>query len=524
MGNYNLEATSLASSQDASNSHATLPIIGPTDHVPGSRGGQTTFYSAARPRLAIAKKMMNYDSDSRSAQDTPHVTPDPSQPLVSVKAGDHLDLRQLGKLSSDILPYRLLRNLGHGGSARVEMVEDVSSALVYARKIIRNVNTRNMEQAKRQLENEVRIVKRLAAHHHIIQVHATYVLRRELAIILSPVADGGDLANFLQDYQDKSLNGDMVDLEQNRILKKSFGCLASGLAFMHRHTVRHKDIKPQNTLVHFGKVIYTDFGLSYDYGDASQSATTGIVGGHTKRYCAPEVAQGASRNIKSDVFSLGCVYIEIIAAMWPVAISGVLLQAFISTVKTIEASLHRDICCGIKLDTWESILMQFKQVAARTQSIEHLEGVNLRNWQANQDATLNVAVSPDAPMGEQQALQLRAPGLGLNNDSSTLVNSVNSTSLIGTSHTTTNFWKFPPQPASSRGPSGPFKFHIGACTAANILTHSSARRDIVGIGSLRPKASSNIRESGIQQEKWVCHTDVLSRRRGAITQKKYGHI
>jgi serine/threonine protein kinase len=91
--------------------------------------------------------------------------------------------------------------------------------------------------------------------------------------------------------------------------------LASALAFIHKQTIRHKDIKPQNILIHRGEAMYTDFGLSYDFGDTGRSTTTGVPQGLTRRYCAPEVAEWGNRNSKSDVFSLGCVFIEICLAL-----------------------------------------------------------------------------------------------------------------------------------------------------------------------------------------------------------------
>jgi serine/threonine protein kinase len=41
---------------------------------------------------------------------------------------------------------------------------------------------------------------------------------------------------------------------------------------MHEQTIRHKDIKPQNILIHRGSAIYTDFGISLDF--AQQDSTT----------------------------------------------------------------------------------------------------------------------------------------------------------------------------------------------------------------------------------------------------------
>jgi serine/threonine protein kinase len=232
---------------------------------------------------------------------------------LNIQAGDHLDL---DRNDGSVLPYVYVRMLGHGGNASVEEVCDINTGSIYARKIIKNVYDRNIEEAKRRILNEVRIMQRLAPHRHIVRVHATYNKGRELAIILEPVADGGDLAEFLQNYRDQGFcwSGNAISSEntyQNQILRKAFGCLASALAFMHQQTIRHKDIKPQNILVHQGKVLYADFGLSYDFGDTGRSTTTGYPQGITRRYCAPEVADYGSRNSKSDVFSLGCVFTEI---------------------------------------------------------------------------------------------------------------------------------------------------------------------------------------------------------------------
>jgi serine/threonine protein kinase len=165
----------------------------------------------------------------------------------------------------------------------------------------------------------------LASHHHIIQVFATYIAHRELALILSPVADGGDLHDFLGNYQDAGIHAPGRG-EKTLILYRAFGCLASGLAFMHGQRVRHKDIKPQNILVHQGSVLYTDFGISLDFSKQGQSTTIGNPQSYTKRYCAPEVADWGNRNSKSDIFSLGCVFLEIIAALQPSLIPDALLE------------------------------------------------------------------------------------------------------------------------------------------------------------------------------------------------------
>ena len=211
------------------------------------------------------------------------------------------------------LPYKLIGNLGHGHSANVEKVVDVNTGSVFARKLFRICGPHGERQ--RIFDNEIKIIRRLAPHHHVIRVFATYTTKRELGLILHPVADCGDLETFLQDFREAKAD-QRVEPEKAKILETSFGCLASGLAFMHEQKVRHKDIKPRNILIHKGSVIYTDFGYSLDYSGVGQSTTTGRPNALTQKYCAPEVSDWGDRNRKSDVFSLGCVFLEILFVLY----------------------------------------------------------------------------------------------------------------------------------------------------------------------------------------------------------------
>jgi serine/threonine protein kinase len=95
----------------------------------------------------------------------------------------------------------------------------------------------------------------------------------------------------------------------------AYGCLASGLAFMHAHRIRHRDIKPENILIHSSAVFYADFGISRDYSGRADSATDGMPGAFTARYCAPEVQDQGRRTWKSDVFSLGVVFLLLYTAV-----------------------------------------------------------------------------------------------------------------------------------------------------------------------------------------------------------------
>jgi serine/threonine protein kinase len=248
------------------------------------------------------------------------------------------------------LPYTLLRNLGHGHSANVEEVRDELTKVLFARKTIKIPHHRLSKQERSKVfHNEVKIIRALGSHHHIISVFATYVTKRHFALILQPLASDGDLEDFLAEYwnnvrESKEHEADEATREKcickacisghgvcdraesakalkarlqgmESILKQAYGCLAAGLAFMHGKKVRHKDVKPRNILVHNGLMIYTDFGYSFDSNGFSRSTTVGRPGFLTRKYSAPEVLGYEDRNSKSDVYSLGCVFIDLLSAL-----------------------------------------------------------------------------------------------------------------------------------------------------------------------------------------------------------------
>lgn len=203
------------------------------------------------------------------------------------------------------LPYTLVRNLGYGHSANVELVRHRRTGTTYARKVFRIYSKR--DERRQTFENEVKVIRRLGAHHHIIRVFAKYIAKREAGILLIPAADGGDLEAFLHDVNERRV----VTARDRYILEMAFGCLSSGLSYMHHRKVRHKDIKLGNILIHHGLVVYTDFGYSLHFCARAGCTTFGRPNAITRKYCAPEVSDWAPRNSKSDIYSHGCVFVAV---------------------------------------------------------------------------------------------------------------------------------------------------------------------------------------------------------------------
>lgn len=202
-------------------------------------------------------------------------------------------------------------------------------------------------RASQVFGQELDILGRLGDHDHIVKIVGSFTHSQVMGILLSPIAVC-DLRTFLEDvdplwhmYVMAGSNGfvqevDLLtrhDAESIRRLKtlqalesgeagqctffpaylrleRCIGCIASALAYLHEQRIKHKDLKPSNILLTPTNIYLTDFGTSTDFSEMTTSATDGDERG-TRKYFAPEVANYLASGRPADIFSLGCVYLEI---------------------------------------------------------------------------------------------------------------------------------------------------------------------------------------------------------------------
>ena len=155
---------------------------------------------------------------------------------------------------------------------------------------------------------------RKCKHHHIIRLHASFTDDANFGFIVSPVAQHS-LQELLSHYT--SNNHIMEQSNIRKALFHSFGCLLEGLHYLHEKLrIRHRDIKPRNILMHDQRILICDVGSAYDFFDRNESTGASRPPG-TRKYKAPEVlasinsSEPQSHNTKVDIFSLGCVFLEI---------------------------------------------------------------------------------------------------------------------------------------------------------------------------------------------------------------------
>ncbi|KAF3050774.1 hypothetical protein E8E11_010240 [Didymella keratinophila] len=223
-----------------------------------------------------------------------------------------------------LIPLAERRLLGFSRTAVVQSVK--CRRIMLARKRIRC----NRSSPKELLITEAEHLQRVQ-HQHIVRLVGTYTYKKELAILLYPVAEWN-----LEEYLDERVERLVEFPNFNKAHLMTFlGCLSNALAFIHGHNVKHMDIKPGNLLIRdtggTHRIYIADFGISRAYASAEESNTDSPTS-CTRIYAAPEVALQDTRGFAADVFSLGCVFLEIFSAL--LSIGAINRRAELAKIRT----------------------------------------------------------------------------------------------------------------------------------------------------------------------------------------------
>ncbi len=216
-------------------------------------------------------------------------------------------------IAESIGHYRIIKKLGEGGMGEVYLALDTKLDRKVAIKVLQPDSLAE-ENLKKRLLREAQAAARLD-HSNICAVYDVNEAD-SLTFIVMQYIEGETLADEMQ-RQPLELRTALAIAEQ----------AAEGLAEAHAHGIIHRDLKPQNMMItRRGQVKILDFGLAkqvrtsdavdFEAPTAAILSMPGQVIG-TMPYMSPEQLQGEPLDARSDVFSLGVIFYEMLAGKHP---------------------------------------------------------------------------------------------------------------------------------------------------------------------------------------------------------------
>ena len=265
--------------------------------------------------------------------------------------------------------YEIQGVLGQGGMGAVYKARDRELDRLIALKVIRPelaTDPAILQRFKQEL-----ILSRNITHKNVVRI---YDLGEAdgIRFISMEYVDGEDLRTILRREGKFSPKKAITVVEQ----------VCRALDSAHTEGVIHRDLKPQNIMRDkHGRIVVMDFGLARSLGDSGMTQTGAIVG--TLEYMSPEQALGSTLDQRSDIFSVGLIFYELLTGKAPYEADTAIASLMKRTreeapsASDVEASVPRSLSAIV------SRCLERESANRYHSAVELLQ--QLTTWEANPD-------------------------------------------------------------------------------------------------------------------------------------------
>ncbi|MCL2021327.1 MAG: serine/threonine-protein kinase [Betaproteobacteria bacterium] len=212
-----------------------------------------------------------------------------------------------GRMDS-IGKYRIIKELGKGATAVVYLCHDPDEDRQVAVKLVRfDQENAAVSRRMRKLFRTERAVSERLIHPNIVRVFDA-VVEKSQAFIVMEYVEGTSLEDFCRIES-------MLPL--HRVIGIIFKCCMA-LDHAYRQGIIHRDIKPANILIDKDdnpKV--ADFGLAINIKKDMDRDSTFVMGVGSPAYMSPEQLKSYPLNQKTDLYSLGVVFFQLLTGRLP---------------------------------------------------------------------------------------------------------------------------------------------------------------------------------------------------------------
>jgi eukaryotic-like serine/threonine-protein kinase len=199
--------------------------------------------------------------------------------------------------------YEILDLIGEGGMGAVYKARDRALDRLVALKVIRPELASNADILQR-FKQEILLASKVT-HRNVIRIFDLGEADG-VKFITMEFVEGEDLRTILHRQGKLAVNECVSIIEQ----------MLSGLEAAHREGIIHRDLKPGNIMRDSqGRVVVMDFGLARNLQGDGMTRTGLMLG--TMEYMSPEQAQAKDLDARSDIFTIGLIFYELLSGQMP---------------------------------------------------------------------------------------------------------------------------------------------------------------------------------------------------------------
>lgn len=199
--------------------------------------------------------------------------------------------------------YEIIQSIGEGGMANVYLAKDAILDRYVAIKILRG-DLAGDEKFVRRFQREALAASSLS-HPNIVEMYDVGEDNGTYYIVMEYI-EGKTLKQLIKKRGSLTLS-ECIDIMTQ---------LTDGVDHAHASYIIHRDLKPQNIMIQDnGEIKITDFGIAMALNNTQLTQTNSVMG--SVHYLPPEQASGKGATVKSDIYSMGIMFFELLTGNLP---------------------------------------------------------------------------------------------------------------------------------------------------------------------------------------------------------------